>query len=421
MTSVTWRHGGGSRIVSLAEPLTAGMERIKIWAASWELLKQSPIIGHGLGSYTFLYPAYRHPADSSTGYFVHNDYFQIWLEAGLPALLLLVSLLILVLVKFIHATKNKSVPVAARIELTGWFCAVFAIALHSLVTFNFYVLTTLIIVGMMLARMSQIIYQYQDVKYWRLQPSRLLGKVGYRIVILLLILFPITYLASISLAIYETERGLGLAKQGWLDKADRAFARAARYYPYADNILISHADLYRHVIILLPKSAVEEKKVLYGRAHDLLNRAEQLNPLRPLNFLVRGRLYQQNSSLAGIVWRQKAITAYQHALALNPRYFQARLAYARLHLRDGEWKAAHKILEAGLKHWYYDNEYIAPYFTLTAKLRLKAGDIAGASMLDERVKIAMANSGWRWVPRPEAESGVKVPTRSVKQAVSPPK
>ncbi len=408
---VSWGQEIGSRIASLADPITADPARLRIWAAGWEMVQLSPLLGSGLGSFTFLYPRFRHPLDDTTGYFVHNDYLQLWIEGGLPAFLLLVTLLIVVLAKFIHAMKNDRIPSTVRIELSGWFFALFAIALHSLVTFNFYVLTTLIIAGLMLARMSQLFDQYTDVKVWQFRPGRFLGKTSYRIIIVLLILLPVTYLASITLAIFETDRGLELAKKGLLDKADRSFARAARVYPYADNILISHADLYRHVIALLPKNAREERKIMFNKAHGLLTRAEKLNPLRPLNFLVRGQLYQQNPALSGPDWRAKASKAYTHALALNPRYYRARMAYARMLLKTGERKAAREILEAGLIYTYYDNEYIAPYYALTAKIRWKMGDKTGARELQERVKSAMAVSGWEWVPRPEAEQGITVPKK----------
>ena len=409
---VSWEQGIGSRIASLADPITADPGRFRVWAAGWEMVQLSPLLGSGLGSFTLLYPRFRHPLDSSSGYFIHNDYLQIWIEAGLPAILLLVLLLMVVLVKFIRVMKTNQVPPAVRIELSGWFCALFAIALHSLVTFNFYVLTILIIAGLMLGRMSQLFDQYLGAKVWQLRPGRFLGKTSYRIIIVLLILMPMTYLASITLAIFETDRGLELAKKGWLNKADRSFARAARFYPYADNILISHADLYRHVIALLPKNAREEKKIMYNKAHSLLTRAEKLNPLRPLNFLVRGLLYQQNPALSGPDWWDKASKTYTHALALNPRYYLARTAYARMLLKTGDRKAAREILEAGLVYAYYDSAHIAPYYALAAKIRWEMGDKAGARELQERVQSAMAVSGWKWVPRPEAEGGIIVPEKT---------
>src|SRR5581483_2192840 len=82
-------HGGPSgRLATLSDPGNAGVERFLIWRGSWEMLMAKPWWGIGLGSYYLAWPPYRDPADQTLGFFVHNDYLQIWIEAGLPALLL---------------------------------------------------------------------------------------------------------------------------------------------------------------------------------------------------------------------------------------------------------------------------------------------------------------------------------------------
>lgn len=81
----------GARVTMLVDPADAASPRLLIWRGSWEMLMNHPWWGIGLGTYYLAWPPYRDPADQSLWFFVHNDYLQIWIEAGLPALLLLLA------------------------------------------------------------------------------------------------------------------------------------------------------------------------------------------------------------------------------------------------------------------------------------------------------------------------------------------
>jgi O-antigen ligase len=76
--------------VNLVEP------RIRRWQSAWELIKQSPVFGHGSGSEVALlkevyyrdrlYNSYLHDLNA------HNQYLSILLKTGLPGLLILLYL-----------------------------------------------------------------------------------------------------------------------------------------------------------------------------------------------------------------------------------------------------------------------------------------------------------------------------------------
>ncbi len=415
----SWQYGAGSRLLSyVATPLSTDTGRLVIWDAGWKLVQSAPILGNGLGMFALLYPPLRAPMDQTTGYFVHNDYLQIWIEAGLPALLLIFLILLITLWKFIVFIKNNEVNPGDRIEATGWFAALATVAIHNVVTFNSYVVTTMILSGLMLGRLSQLFDRYDGVRYWLLKPGRYLSKPVYRVIIVILLLFPLTYFGSIILAITETDRAHAFAKQGRLDKADKSLHRAARFYPYADNILITHADLYRHVITVLPRAAKKEKEVLYRRALKLLIHAEGLNPLRPLNYLVRAQLFQQNPALTGRGWQTMAAQSYRHALALNPRYFHARLAYASMLLKNGQRRAAREILEQGMQYWYADTRHVIPYLLMTAKLRREMGDKAGAKQLLDRIRLLAKTTAWRRAPQSNTDKRLTIPGKPANKPVT---
>jgi len=78
--------------------------RVKFWVATWEMIKERPFFGHGLGSYKLLYPRMVAELDQKTeGKFLDPDHFPVivsehshcdWLEEiaeiGFVGLLLLV-------------------------------------------------------------------------------------------------------------------------------------------------------------------------------------------------------------------------------------------------------------------------------------------------------------------------------------------
>ena len=94
LADLSWAGGLTERAGTLSDIREAGAGRFVIWSQSWLMLfEHSPFRGIGLGIYSILWPPYRVPQDDSAGFFVHNDYLQIWIEAGLPGLLLFLALL----------------------------------------------------------------------------------------------------------------------------------------------------------------------------------------------------------------------------------------------------------------------------------------------------------------------------------------
>jgi tetratricopeptide (TPR) repeat protein len=151
-------------------------------------------------------------------------------------------------------------------------------------------------------------------------------------------------------------------------------------------MLIAHADLYRHAITLLPPDAEGSKKLLYQDALKFLDRAQHVNSLRGLTYVIRGRLYQQNPALAGDNGYELATDAFRRALALNPKMFQGRMDYAAIVLQHGNKDEALRILDAGLKYVYYDMPDLIPFYSLAAKLKRELGREEDAKTLEDKVR-----------------------------------
>jgi O-antigen ligase len=386
LANVTWQGGVGERLLTVFNPASAGADRFIIWQQAWEMMKSAPWLGTGIGTFWLAWPPWRAPEDNSGGYYVHNDYLQIWIEAGLPALLLLFAVLAAALWLLVRALKDARTIPATRIEITGLFAGLLAIAAHSFLNFNLYVLPTLILAGIVLGRFQQLVTQTQSAPAIRFYPATWLGKPAWRALVVLCALFPLGYFASQGLSDYYYQQALRQSLAGKQEAASDSLRTASRLSPLADNVLNTYADLFRHLLAALPADAHEDRKVLYTAAYELLDRAQQLNTLRAQIFLTRGQLYQQNPLLTGEEWFEQASAEYQTAIRLDPRLYQARVAYAQLLLSQGQTAEARHVLEAGMPYYYFGVPDILQYYELTRWMREQTGNTAGAAEIAARVE-----------------------------------
>jgi O-antigen ligase len=132
--------------------------RLMLLRSAWLAIMDHPWLGTGLGTFRLLYAQYRFPDETGTaGGWVHNDYLQVWLEAGLPMLLMLLGL-VLWLVWAIWRTLRPSKQEGGREALLrmGYLAGIGAILLHALVNFLFFFALVSVLVGLYLARAGQI-------------------------------------------------------------------------------------------------------------------------------------------------------------------------------------------------------------------------------------------------------------------------
>ncbi|HYA38814.1 MAG TPA: O-antigen ligase family protein [Candidatus Methylomirabilis sp.] len=382
LTTKITHDGLDQRVLHLAQDY---FNRWVIWESSWSLLKASPWHGIGPGLFYLAYPPYRHPADSSDGFFVHNDYLQIWIEAGLPGLLLLVSVLGATLWLLVRVLRKKNLNKKIRIELVGLFCGLLAVASHSFVDFNLYILSIMMISGLVMGRYHELARRELKSPTMQIRFSRNIGRQAYPIIVVVLVLLPMFHFVILGLANSYYDKALRQERQGKLQEADQSLAAAEWLTPADDRMLIAHADLYRHAITLLPPDVESSKKLLFGEALEFLDKAQQANSLRGLTFVIRGRIYQLNPALAGDNGYDLAAESFRCALRLDPRLFQGRTDYAMLLLQSGKKQEALQILEEGVKYDYPDTPGLIPFYSLTARLRREAGDAERAKELEDKV------------------------------------
>lgn len=376
----------GGRLSSVLEPSSAGHDRFLIWRQAWKMALDHAWLGIGLGTYWLFWPPYRHPADSSAGFYVHNDYLQIWIETGLPGLLLLLAIEAVVIMMFVRLLRDARVTHATRIEAAGLVGGLAAIAFHTFFDFDLYIQPILIVIGLMLARLQFLYSAHAPAQYLVLRPANRVGRRAYYTISLLLVLLPMLYFAALGYSARLTIQARELAAQARWIEASEALTRAWRLMPTSDLTLITHADLLRQAIPALPPTALPQRKVIYREALAMLVDAERVNPARPQVGYIRGMLYQQNRDLAGPQWAELAMQGYRETLRIDPRFFWARVAWAQLLLSQKRVAEAREVLEGGIDYWYMPEPGAFSYYSLTAQLRWHTGDRAGAVALEQKME-----------------------------------
>lgn len=379
-------HGATTaRLETLVDPETAGFTRFLIWQQTWEIIKESPWLGQGLGAFGLVFPAHQNPLDTSAGFMAHNDYLQIWLEAGLPGLVLLLAVYVSALILFVRALQTRRIGRARAIEMTGLFCGLLAVAMHSFVNFDLYILPTTLVAGVMLARFHELAVAGRAARVWKFDPMRYVRPTVYRVLVSLVVLIGLAYWASHSLANYAVQDAVKLATHRDFDGADAALSRAQRLSPESDAAYVARAELYRNVIGATPASDNLDRQHLFVSANQALDRAEQLNPYRADIPFLRARLCWLMKTQCGADWQEQTTRDYQQAIRIQPRFFTARVELAMFWLERGKQDQARALLEQGMAYGYVAQENIIPYFRLTAALRRQAGDVAGARELEQRI------------------------------------
>jgi len=129
--------------------------RLLLWQSGIKMLLAHPVIGSGWGTFANYYPAYRVPLENSTaGFFAHNDYLQLAIEGGIPALLLQIGILYGVCIELKRSLRQAAD--LAAFESAALLSGVLALFVHAFVNFIFYLAFMNILAGLYLARAAQL-------------------------------------------------------------------------------------------------------------------------------------------------------------------------------------------------------------------------------------------------------------------------
>ena len=109
--------------------------RTYLWAGTLKLIREQPVIGHGIGSWQWLYPKHKHPVVVSHTEYTHNDYLNLASDYGLIGVVLVMC----VFAGFFWQaarTSDPRIPSEEGSFVVGSVAGVVAVLFHAIFDFN---------------------------------------------------------------------------------------------------------------------------------------------------------------------------------------------------------------------------------------------------------------------------------------------
>ena len=341
------------RLAGLAQPTQEKevIHRLALWESSIEMVKDAPLLGRGLATFYLTYPAYRDPADRSMGNWAHMDSLQFATEMGLLAPLLLYLFWGSVLLFTLRALKQTT-NAPQRLAISGSFCGLLVIAIHSHATFHLYIMPILMLCALLLAIWYVFAANILNTQRFWLETA-LHGKRKIALNIAAFIAIISIGLVTISAAAgsYYTLKArdaIGhndiIAFTNHIEKA-QAYGPASFIDPYV-QVAGFYADIAHTSVIL---HSPEEQQKLVSDVEYLLQAAQAYNPhWAEINYK-RGAFYNQISTDIVPDAKERAEENWQTALDKNPMHYRARQQLAALYIEKGQPQKAYNLVEDGLK------------------------------------------------------------------------
>lgn len=346
-----------ARLADLAAPAQDGssLARIAIWRNTWEMIKDHPGLGTGLGTFYLYYPAHRLPgADNSTGSWAHMDPLQYWAEMGIAAPLLFYGLCVAVLIRTIRAVRILPKGAPDRAAIAGLFCGLLAMVTQTHASFHLYIMPILIVTGAWLALWYHLTaqalggegaYKKLELENWQ---KPFMGGVTVIVALLIGVMA-----ASSAAGQFYLLRARDDIKQGLTERFVASIESAERWAPR--SFIDPELQLAAFYIDLLGASggalfSPEEQKTLYDETLSLLAAAQSANPPWAEVDYKRGQLYAIAPPEIEAEGKTKAAVSLETAVRKNPMHFRARQELAALYIRQGRVEKAYTLLEDGLKY-----------------------------------------------------------------------
>ena len=111
--------------------------RKHVWGGSIEMIKDNPLVGTGVGTFLWGFPAYQPKELAGRPHYAYNVYLQMMAEMGILALPLILWMMVMVITA---GCKMDGIMLGAGI-------GILSLALHGLVDFNFHIPANMLVVS----------------------------------------------------------------------------------------------------------------------------------------------------------------------------------------------------------------------------------------------------------------------------------
>lgn len=337
--------------------------RIDIWAATVELIKNHPFLGSGYRSFYLMYPSVRLPAEVySGGFMAHSDPLQLWAETGLGGIVLFYAIGLGVLWRFIRHHCAASSPL-----VTGLFIAAAGLVAHSHVDFPFYTLSVAMLFALVLSALLLLTPGPGDKTA---QPFSF-ARAWPRANAFMLLVLPAVLFMGLFVSLMLGEYFTALAKRQINQGNTAGFAASvnlanriglglnARPYMMAATVPLG---ILKDGFMTM---GLDDQRALFHQADALLQQANRMNTRLATVPFHRAELVQNSLPL---VWPEnfpQTEALYRQALAIDPLHLPSRMGLARYLLAQQRSDDLYALLLAGL-NWPYPGYDAKAYYQFTA-------------------------------------------------------
>jgi hypothetical protein len=312
--------------------------RLELYSIAWKAIKANPISGYGYFNFGYIFHRYKLPPfTESKTLFVHNDYLQIWLEAGLVGLLLLLGV---IGVFYVSIWKKRSD--AYSLQNPGWLPAIGAamtsLFAHAAVDFPLYIPAFLFLSGAYLGTVAGF-SRHTSIPKPKFIPSitLLLKRIGIRLIVVkwLAAFVFLLWLLQPAIAQFASEQGLEGLKKGDIKYALKKFRLAQRLMP-------GNAYYYWCEGIILRDQAIElQDRKLAMLADGVFAKGAGVDPYYPNDLIERIRLHRDHRALLDNPVNNETLLQWiEYVRAWNPHPLLVQVEYARTLAFAGRKKEA---------------------------------------------------------------------------------
>jgi O-antigen ligase len=348
--------------------------RIAVWTATLEMIKDRPLLGTGFGTFSYFYPQYRLPTEVDGVMLAHNDPLQFWTELGALGPLLFYAFLMAAAFLSFSSLKKEEVKESdeKKIVTVTVLAALGAMVTQSHVGFMHYNMSILFVTGFLLAawfRATEV--SMQEAK--RCAPAQKPARV--------LAIVPFALLAWLYASIMIGEHYANKARDNLFREEMFEFAENINNADRVSNGLNFRAFEFAVNVPMaileqpLKKLTDEDRKKYYDQVIWYMNEVEAINPRDPAVPYYRGKVQEFLPPSLILEGTPSPTDYYRDALRLDPAHLGARLALLNLYRKEKKSKEEMvALLEEGI-NFRYNTPLATEYYTALAHLYLETGQM----------------------------------------------
>ncbi len=299
--------------------------RLNYWQGAWEIFKDYPVFGSGLGTFQTIYPQYQKDPISA-GKYAHNLYLEMLSEAGVFILILFIAFLASVYrIKFKGLIeKEYAIPL---------YVGTLAFLIHNGVDVGWHFGANTLVFWIFLG----LLYNITKNKREEHNQKRFRGLIVF--ISALLIISGIMFLYGG----YYFSEGMRLQSKGELVLAENAFGK---------SILLSPNPKYlRQYGIILYSRGInysQEREKTLNKALAISSKAAGLDAYNSLNYELSGKIYYALGRI------EEAEREFRYAIKLQKYYPRHYINLAALLIEQGRTQEARNVINEAFSYYPED-------------------------------------------------------------------